>query len=462
MDAEYYRELVRPFVEGRKFILAGEVLAGFGRFVTVLRSLGADRPFIVAAGIGTGSMPDPSDAEWSVVDSGTPTDIIDAFRRLGALLRDLPPDVKEAINRWDPNREAFMMGHPLFTVDELDGRPVWGGRKPEWEVLEDKVRAEVIWDAAGVPREESTVVPATVDELELAHHQLDRGMGTVLAGDAREGFNGGAVYLRWVTSASDIEEVQPFFSEHCDTVRVMPFLEGIPCSIQGVVFPDDVIVFRPAELIVLRRESSTALLYAGTATFWDPPDEDREAMRAIARAVGRTLRDTVGYRGGFTIDGIMTERGFRPTELNARTGASIGPMIGSLGDLPFGLLGRVLVEGADLDYRPRYLEQLIVEAADLHRGGAAYTSVESPRVQTETRCLARRDCGFEVVDENDPHDATLELGPGVLGGFVRFRPDPAHMPIGSPLAPEATEAFAVADELWDVGLGPLSAARSVR
>ena len=51
----------------------------------------------------------------------------------------------------------------------------------------------------------------------------------------------------------------------------MPFLEGIPCSIHGVVFPDGVATFRPVEMVTLRRPGSNRLHYAGAATFWDPP-----------------------------------------------------------------------------------------------------------------------------------------------------------------------------------------------
>ena len=51
-------------------------------------------------------------------------------------------------------------------------------------------------------------------------------------------------------------------------VRVMPFLEGVPCSVHGIVLPDGTAALRPVELVTLRR--GTDLVYAGCATFWDP------------------------------------------------------------------------------------------------------------------------------------------------------------------------------------------------
>ena len=461
MDVEYYRSLVRPLVDGRKFILGGAVLAAFPTGVAQLRSLGAERPFIIASGLGTGPGPSPDDAEWVVVDV-TAGNAIEGIRRSGALLGDPPPAVVEAIERWDPNHEAVMLGHAFYTGKSVAGRPVWGGRTPEWEALEDKVRVDGMWEAAGITHVASVVVPVSREELRLAHHQLDRGMGTVVAGDAKEGFNGGAVYLRWVRADGDIEDAHEFFVDHCDTVRVMPFLEGIPCSIQGMVFPGEVIAFRPCEMLVFRPPNSPKLHYGGTATFWDPPGQDRESMRAVARDVGTFLRDAVGYLGAFTVDGVMTADGFRPTELNSRAGASIGLLLSGLRELPFGMIQRAVTEGVDLDFRPRALEGLIVEAADGHRGGAAIAPVSRVQPTTETRYLAASGEAYRVVDESDVYDGTLEFGPGAMGGFVRFRPDPGRTPVGPSLAPRAVEALALADDLWGLGLGRMTPARSVR
>ena len=88
---------------------------------------------------------------------------------------------------------------------------------------------------------------------DAAAEALDRGHGTVWAGDAREGFNGGAALTRWVRDAQDAEEAFETLSKRCDAARVMPFLEGVPCSIHGWVLPDGVQVFRPCEMLVLRR-----------------------------------------------------------------------------------------------------------------------------------------------------------------------------------------------------------------
>jgi len=461
MDVEYYRMLVRPLVEGRKFILAGAPLAGFPTLVKQLRSLGADRVFLVATGLGTGELPSEEDAEWVVLDLPS-TDVMEDIRLTAAVLADLPDDALTAIDGWDPDGSAVMLGQPFYMGVSIAGRPVWGRRRTEWEALEDKVRADAVWDAAGIPRAPSEVVGATSDELCMGHHWLDQGLGTAWAGDSKEGFNGGAVYLRWVRDDGDADEACAFFAQRCDRVRVMPFLEGIPCSIHGMVFTDTVIVFRPCEMIVLRPEEGNKLHYGGSATFWDPPDRDREGMRKSARKVGEVLRQTVDYRGGFTIDGVMTEEGFLPTELNTRTGAAIGGVLAGLPDLPFGMVQRAVVEGEDLDYRPGDLERLVITSADEHRGGAALAVVEREQTRTDKRLLVDEAGGYREAHEGEEPDATLQFGPGPTGGFVLFRPDPDRTPVGPSLAPRAAAALRLADEIWNLHIGPLSPARSVR
>jgi hypothetical protein len=97
---------------------------------------------------------------------------------------------------------------------------------------------------------------------------------------------------------------------------------------------------------------------------WDPPPEHRRSMRSAAGAVAKVLRSGFGYRGWFTIDGVMTTDGFRPTELNARAGAAIGTLLGGMEPSPpIGTINRAVIAGEALDYRSKRLEERIVETA---------------------------------------------------------------------------------------------------
>jgi hypothetical protein len=61
-----------------------------------------------------------------------------------------------------------------------------------------------------------------------------------------------------------------------------------------------------------------------------------------------------------------------------------------------------------------------------------------------------------------PADGVLSFGPSGVGGFVRLTLDPDRVPVGRSVAPLAVAAFALADERFGTGIGPLEPARAVR
>jgi hypothetical protein len=465
---------LRPVFGGRKMVLTGGPLAALTGMCRRLRELGAERPFLLATGRGTGEVPGPDEAEWIVVEVRAP-DFMAEIRAAMRMLRLLPEEVAAALDRWDPERRALVLSPMFNELPEIAGRRVYGPRRPEWRRLEDKVVVDAFWDEAGVARAPSEVVAADPAALGAAARRLDRGAGTAWAGDARQGFNGGAFCLRWVRDETGAAEAAAFLGARCDRVRVMPFLEGIPCSIHGVVFPDGVATFRPVEMVTLRRPGSNRLRYSGAATFWDPPEADREVMRDLARRVGAALRRRVGYQGAFTVDGVLAAEGFLPTELNPRLGAGLSIMTRDLPGLPVALLDRVLIEGEALSYGADDLEPQVLAAADRTRAGGAWMVTdagpgdldpEPPDGQAAgpARELAVRFEGgaCRPAADGQPADGVLTFGPSGVGGFLRLALDPDRVPAGPPVAPLAVAGFALADERFGTGIGPLEPARAVR
>ena len=461
-------EELRPLFAGRKVVLTGGPLAGLTGVCRRLRELGAERPFLLATGLGTGEVPDPEEAEWCVVEVRAP-DVVAEIRAAMRMLRLLPPDVVDALDRWDPERRALVLSPMFNELPEIAGRRVYGPRRPEWRRLEDKVLVDALWDELGVTRAPSEVVTAEPGALRAAAGRLDRGAGTAWAGDARQGFSGGAFCLRLVRDEEDAVEAAAFLGARCDRVRVMPFLEGIPCSIHGVVFPEGVATFRPVEMVSLRRpggspggSGSNRLHYAGAATFWDPPAADREVMRDLARRVGAGLRERVGYRGAFTVDGVLTAEGFLPTELNPRFGAGLATMTRDLPDLPVSLLDRALVEGEPLAFAAGDLERQVLAVADRVRAGGAWTVTKEPADATRELAVAFEGGACRPAPAGRTPDGVLSFGPSGVGGFVRLALDPDRVPAGPPVAPLAVAAFALADERFGTGIGRLEPARAVR
>ena len=459
----YYKALLRSVFEGRRFLLTGNYPASLGHQARYLRGFGAARPFLIAERRGNGGAPEPKDAELRVLDVHPGADRLDHDRKVQRALADPPREIQRAVDAWDPEGAARTLHQYLMAgAWPVAGRAAYAGRPAEWIALEDKVAIDAFWDVAGVPRAPSRVVRAEHQALRAAADALDRGAGTVWASDARNGPNGGALGLRWVRPGDDGREAAASLARIADRVRVMPFLEGIPASIHGIVLPDAVAALRPVEMLVLRQRTGDRLIYAGCSTWFDPRPEDRETMRRLARRVGAELRDRVGFRGAFTIDGVLAEEGFLPTELNPRPGAGIYTLARALGDFPLYLLCLAIAEGERLDYRPELLERAVVEAADARRvcGGTAETGTKLADAGTLHLVRDGHECRKARPDE-DP-EATLRFGPSPVGGFLGFHLNPAANEPGPSAAPQAARAFSLADRLLGMGFGVLEAARNVR
>lgn len=289
---------------------------------------------------------------------------------------------------------------------------------------------------------------------------LDQGRGTVWAGDARDGFHGGATRTLPVWDAESAAAATAFFSTRADRVRVMPLLDGLPCSIHGWVFPDGVAALRPMEMVVFRRARD--FFYAGSASWWDPAPEDREAMREVARRVGIHLRDTCGYRGTFSVDGVLTADGFRPTELNPRFGAAIMAMTRPLGiGTLLSWLNSALVEGVPPGIGAEEFEARLLPAVDAARGGGGSVTTPVPRVEP-ARVELVDDGGWRLAREGEAPHARLVAGPGAAGTYASVELLPEHTPVGPPVAPRVAAVLRLLDPILELGIGELRACEPAR
>lgn len=460
MTLDHHRKLLGRVYGGKKWIVAVDVLAGATSMVEALRDLGATSCLCVAGSRGTGNLPDPAFCPNPIVLGVEAPDMMSGVRLSLRALAELSPEVVARVDAFDPGRAARVLATIFDDGRDVAHRKKFGARPEAWQRLEDKTVIDELWQAAGVSRAPASVVPASLGALEAAAAELDQGDGTVWSGDNREGFNGGATYVRWVRTPEQARQASEFFAAHCDRVRVMPFLEGIPCSIHGVVFDDYVLTLRPCEMIVLRKPGESTLHYARAASFWDPPPADRDAMRATARRTGDHLRASVGYRGAFTIDGVLSREGFLPTELNPRVGAALYIMTAGL-PLSIPLLNAAVVEGALSDPRPKELEAALLAHVDAHRAGGGMAVVKRAPTSGQVASLGWRGDRFELVAEGADADAIARYGPSPAGGFVMVDLIPERTPVGPSVAPRVAAALACLNQHWQLGLGPLEAARDV-
>ena len=461
------RQGVRDWIGGRPIVLAGLPIAATPRWIGQLRGLGARRVLVVGTTLGTGDLPDPDHAEWVDLDIRA-SDPIDEFRQFERLAADPPSEVTAVLDRFDPHGDALLLTAPFQAVTAIAGRPVVGSRRPEWVALEDKTTNDALFDRAGVDRPPCEIVAAgDRSALGAAAARLDAGQGTIWSGDATGGFNGGGVFVRWVTDDAQADAAQRWFAARCRRVRVAAFLEGTPCNIHGFATDDGLAVFRPVEAMTMRSADPPALHYGGSATFFDPPEADRAGMRIVARRVGSLLRDEVGFLGCYTVDGVLTDDGYRPTELNPRLGAGFTPLMEGIPDLPLVALHWAVTAGWPCPVAPDELEATIVAAADTHRAGGGWVPGQARWHETREHRVVVSDDGCAAATDRGEANGVVTTGPSSQGGFIRFTATPGATPVGPPLAPRAAAAFAWADRELGAGIGfqlrpapALSAARA--
>ena len=462
-DLSTVGEKLHPWVKGRSFVLVGDSLASLAREAEVLLALGATKAAVIGDGLGLAEPPTDPRITWRLLDV-TDVDVPEGRRRAAAALRALPTEVVAWLDAVDPARASQVLDYSVgFVAHTIAGRRVIGATRPEWIALDDKTSCDGIWQAARVRHAPSRRVSVERDALIRRSSELDHGRGTVWAGDSRDGPNSGAHLTRWIRNADDVDAAMPVFSAHCDRLRVMPFVEGIPCSVHAVVANDGIGVLRPCEIFVFRASESGHFRFAGMATTWDPDDGDRDDMRASARRIAEVLRSRLCYRGTFTLDGVLGEDGFVPTELNPRIGRALRMMGDVIPEAGLVAHTKFLADGVNTGLTVADIERTVLEAVDrLRTMSAALNLPEAPTpaavdlVFTETG-LAR------VPDDRDP-DAVLRCGPAhsYTPGIVLLEAKLGRTPIGPPAGPVVADVFNHTDEWLGVGAGGFDAPAHVR
>ena len=458
---------------GRKIICAFEVLAGMTGLVDSFKTWGAGELLLIADGVGAGPLPPDDAAEVIVLDSPAADSVTDQVRARLIPAQRLTHRVVEAVERFDPAGEALWWLSAIPRNTPLLGRNVWGGRPPHQVALEDKLMVDSLLADIDAPRMATLNARATYGDLARATERLlasTGAAGAVWAGDSRDGINGGADYVRWICTPEQAREAAAFFARHCDQVRVSPFLEGVPCSVHGIVLPDGVVVLRPVELAVLRDVSRGRFVYAGMGTTWDPPPNDTQAMRELARSFGLSLQDRHGYRGGFGLDGVLTTDGFRVTELNPRLSGGLSRLARAARSAQLDLVHLNALVGRDVGRPAAEIEALALEELEARRFQEAAGS--SPAVHTtESETVSVSIVSGRLLELPDGA-ATAALGsilrgPSSVGTFVRLAPSTVGAPgeLSQP-APDRAADLAVmlldfADRAWNTQFGELTAAPDV-
>lgn len=453
MDLEALTESIASVQRGSKWIVMADAAAGAASTVEGLRQRGALGVMVVAGTEGTGDLPPADRFHYTRPDGDT---MMAGIRNFVASVERPSAELLGAVDAFDPDRTARVLGPGFSRKAALAGRPVFGARRPSWGALEDKTTVDSLWKAAGVPAAPAVVVP--VSEASAAAQELSSDLGTVWVADNTEGWHGGGEYTKWVRSGHDEAEAVAWFTDHATTVRVMPFLEGLPCSIHAFITHDGVAVFDPVELYILRTIDPTGFLYARLGNFWTPPETLTTSMREAARSVAQHLRTTIGYLGGIGIDGVATSSGFLPTELNPRL--SVGLSIqAAAAQVPLSDVERCIIEGT-LTVDAVDLEHTIRDAVSTNRSGTFMFRTSDTVDDAEVRFVFDGDEAIEV-EADAASDGWMRSGPAPFGSVIFVRMDSERTAVGPSTAPLALPLMRLATEVFGCELPTVESARDV-
>jgi hypothetical protein len=405
------------------------------------------RTLVVASNQGTGELPDTE-----IVYTGSKGEsAVDSIRAFFKSVENPDPDVLASVDRFDPDRTARVIAEPYATASEMVSRKTFGVRRPQWWAWEDKMRVDSLWEDLAIPRAPYRIV-AVADAPEAAS-DLGNENGSVWVADNSTGWHGGGDYVRWVPTTQDPGPVADWFSTRADRVRVMPFLDGLPCSIHGWVSPGGTAIFQPVEILVFRDLTNHQLVYSGVATVWHAPESLEAEMRLVASKVGRAIHERDGYLGPFGIDGVATSEGFRPTELNPRMSAGVGAQLGTI-DLPLGSLMRAEIEGL-IEVDHRWLEESVRQQRKPH---IHFGKLFSKEVRDSMFVAVGYDGGTIAVETEDRSVGKITAGPAATGSFVTGSFDATKLDVGGVMGPMMASALNLASDKWDLGLPHLTAA----
>jgi hypothetical protein len=347
----------------------------------------------------------------------------------------------------------------LIIPDPLDPL-VWGqrrrigARQRGWRRAEDKTVVDSVWDAIGLPRARSLVVDAPVNRstLETLGALVDEGTGVVCSRQPRAaGPTAGGDGIWWWLSghkppAPLIEDDSP------GRLRLMPLLPGLPVRVHGLVLGDQVVPFPAREIVSLPRPGQGAFLCAGTSSL-----EDVGGLASLTRHLGDGLREHLDFRGGFSVDGVLTGEGFRPTDFNARLTSAMeaAPPAARVRLHAVNVLARERAEPPVGVIRSIVRDAYASDSRHTLYGASSSINAGAPSTVSAVWRLGR------LVRSTEPADVTLTTHASPRGWLITGSLDARRVPPG-PLGCAAPAVFRLSDQELGTDFGPLRPAFGLR
>lgn len=176
----------------------------------------------------------------------------------------------------------------------------------------------------------------------------------------------------------------------------------------------------------------------------------------MTTSAGDALRRILGYRGAFSIDGILTPAGFRPTDLNARLTSAMEAAPSSV-RVRLQMANILARQGKDLDSdRVRNL------AHDAFNGQQTYTlyGVASRATQGKRQVYVRWQGRRLAATSGGQAHGRLTVSPALRGWLLTATLDRDHVP-RTPVNQFATQVFEISDTMLGTDFGTLEVPHGV-
>ncbi len=344
---------------------------------------------------------------------------------------------------FDAHQQAVLIAPDPLDPPQAGSRRRLGQRPSMWQLCEDKAVIDVIWDRLGVPRPQSVIADGAQDLAALGS-LVDAEHGVVCAVQ-RIGAppTSGAEGIWWWQRTPPLIDAGP---QH--RVKVMPLVPGLPVRLHGMVFVDAAVAFPPMEIVALPRSDTGTFLCCGAVGVLP----DNAELRALTERIGGGLSSVLGYRGAFSVDGILSWTGFLPTDLNTRLTSA---MEAAPADVRIQLqAANVLArEGVALT-EANWIDSLAAQAFD-ERTVTVYGA--TPVAEVGNVELAVRWDGTELRQTDHPAEADgwLSLAPSLRGWTLTARLLRRRLPTSRYAGDHAPATFRFADRTFGTAFGPL-------
>ena len=246
----------------------------------------------------------------------------------------------------------------------------------------------------------------------------------------------------------------------------MPFLDGVPCSIHGVCFPDGVAALRPVEMVTLPPRGADSRdpvrvwrhVDALGSTGCRPCEPCRDVRGELRRgwatrsASRRVLRRLATHRRRIPAHRAQPALLRRPER--DRQGLARLPVAADAR-----CAGQWLRHGADR--RPvRGDARRVGRRASLGRRRLFLRSLHPAETDQRAIILSGDDVRLHAGVDEQPHGELMLA----VGGVPHWLPEPHADRVlpGRSIAPMVASAFALADQTWGTAIGPLEPARDIR